>query len=289
MQYQQYTQQSLDRDYNNRQTVKNFEQILASWQDTSKRARQFYIHFDDIKYGLSNRESIDIFPAKHANQPAILFIHGGYWQSMDKKFFHFLAPMWVDRGVNFIFINYPLAPHASITEITNSIQRALHWIYQHAADYQINRDQLYLVGHSAGAHLASYLLTVDWQQLSPKIPNNLIKGIAALSGIYNLGPIQNCFVNRVLKLTDVEVSQFSPIRLVPMVQPSLLLAVGEQEAIGFHDQQQAFGESWQRYLPYLKQIQVKGVNHYTMLDQLGEAGSPLFSKVSQQFGLFSTG
>ncbi|MCX4026560.1 alpha/beta hydrolase [Endozoicomonas sp. SM1973] len=287
MQYQQYTQESLDRDYNNRQAVTNFDQILSSWQEASKKARQFYVHFDDIRYGLSNRETLDVFPAKQANQPAILFIHGGYWQSMDKKFFHFLAPIWVDRGVNFIFINYPLAPHETLTGITSSIQRALHWFYQHAADYKINPDQLFLMGHSAGAHLASYLLTIDWQRLSPKIPNDAIKGVTALSGIYNLTPIQQSFVNSVLKLSDEEVSHYSPFRLKPLMKPSLLLAVGDQEIKGFHDQQQAFGDSWRRYLPQLKEIKVKGVNHFTILDQLGEAGSPLFIKVSQQLGLLN--
>lgn len=286
MQYQKYTQESLDREYNNRHSVTNFDRILSSWQEASKKARQYYIHFDDIKYGQCNRESLDIFPAKKANQPAILFIHGGYWQSMDKKFFHFLAPMWVDRDINFVFINYPLAPHENITGIASSIQRALHWWYQHAGDYRINQDQLYIVGHSAGAHLASYLLTIDWQKESPKIPNNAVKGVVALSGIYDLAPIQQCFINRVLRLTDDEVKELSSLRLTPVAKPSMLLAVGEQETKGFHDQQQAFSESWQRYLPNLKQVRIKGSNHYTIVDQLSEAGSPLFIKMSQQFGLF---
>ena len=89
-----------------------------------------------------------------------------------------------------------------------------------------------------------------------------------------------------MKLSDEEVKQFSSLRLAPVATPSLLLAVGDQETKGFHEQQQAFAESWQRYLPNLEQARIKGVNHFTILDQLSEAGSPLFVKVGQQLALF---
>ena len=55
-------------------------------------------------------ETIDLFPARKGDGSCMMFIHGGYWRSLDKKDFSFLAPAWVGAGVSLAVVNYDLCP-----------------------------------------------------------------------------------------------------------------------------------------------------------------------------------
>src|SRR5205085_9450422 len=122
---------------------------------------------------------------------------GGYWQMFDKSQFHFIAEAFRSHDVTTVLINYPLAPAASMDEIVTSCRKAMLWLQQNLAELNGDPDQLYIMGHSAGAHLAAMLIDEGWAK------NNAVncKGVCGLSGIFNLVPIQLSNLNNILNLT----------------------------------------------------------------------------------------
>jgi arylformamidase len=86
--YKEYDQASLDRQYNARATIPDFQQIVEEWNRRSEQFRNGVSMFGDQRYGSGERELLDLFPAKE-NSPLLVFLHGGYWQAMDKRVFHF--------------------------------------------------------------------------------------------------------------------------------------------------------------------------------------------------------
>jgi arylformamidase len=78
-------------------------------------------------------EQLDFFPAEQAGAPLLVFIHGGYWRSLDKSDFTFIVPAYRRAGFNVALTNYTLSPHASVEEITRQQLRAFAWLYRRSA------------------------------------------------------------------------------------------------------------------------------------------------------------
>ena len=99
-----------DRMYNNRALVPEHETHFARWRDTSAQARKAHRCMLDVAYGQGPNESLDIFPAEQAHAPVVVFIHGGYWRSLDKSDFSFVAGPFVAQGCAVAVANYDFTP-----------------------------------------------------------------------------------------------------------------------------------------------------------------------------------
>ena len=109
----------------------------------SARARTMTCHLD-LRYGEQPGETIDLFPARKGDGSCMMFIHGGYWRSLDKKDFSFLAPTCVDGGISLAVVNYDLCPKVSMEEIVRQMLRASRWLWLHAEEYGMDQDRLYV-------------------------------------------------------------------------------------------------------------------------------------------------
>ena len=87
-----------DRMYNNRALVPDFADHFTHWQTASAQARERLKGHLDLPYGDGPGETLDIFPAAQPNAPVVIFIHGGYWRSLDKSDHSFVAPALHDMG-----------------------------------------------------------------------------------------------------------------------------------------------------------------------------------------------
>ena len=125
----------LSREYNNRELFPDHARHFARWAETSARARRSMTCYLDRAYGASPGETLDIFPSRQGDGSALMFIHGGYWRSLDKKDFSFLAPAWVDAGVSLVVVNYDLCPKVSVERIVQQMLAASVWLYRHAEQY----------------------------------------------------------------------------------------------------------------------------------------------------------
>jgi arylformamidase len=195
-----YDQASLDSQYNNRLQVPDFQDYLDRWERRSRETEKALPVVKDIPYGPLPRQRLDVYPASTPQSKTLVFIHGGYWQMLDKALFHFLASGFRSYGITTVLLTYPLAPEASIGQMVLSCRRAVQWLYDHIADYGGDPGQLYVAGHSAGGHLAAMLAATDWNRLGFRVPANVLKGFCFISGLFDLAPIQLSYLNTVLQI-----------------------------------------------------------------------------------------
>ncbi|MES2455708.1 MAG: alpha/beta hydrolase [Bacteroidota bacterium] len=111
-----------------------------------------------------------------AAQDVIIFIHGGSWSSGKKETYWWLGRNFARKGVVAVLINYSLAPEAQYGQMGTDCALALKWVQAHIADYGGNPDRIFLMGHSAGAHLAE-LINSDPQYLKAAGIANPVKGL----------------------------------------------------------------------------------------------------------------
>ena len=269
----------IDRQLNLRARWPDHPAYMAQWAAGSAAARQHLNGHLDIAYGDDGGEKLDLFLPKSllpesgpARPPLLVFIHGGYWQGLDKADFSYLAPAFLDAGIAFASLNYDLAPRVTVAEIVAQIRRAFPWLVRHAETHGFDGERIFVAGHSAGGHLAVMaLLTVT----------ESIRGACSVSGVYELEPLRQSYHQEVLKLDDATVRTMSPARLLPERAAPLILAVGSDETEEFQRQQEELAAAWQaRGLP-VRVVDLPGRHHFSAVDALGEVGHPLFAAVRE--------
>jgi arylformamidase len=272
------------REYNNRELFPEHPRHFARWAEASARARGTMTCYLDRAYGDSPAETLDIFPARKGDGSALLFIHGGYWRSLDKRDFSYLAPAWVDAGVSLVVVNYGLAPAVTVERIVQQMLAASAWLYRHAGDYGMDEDRLFVSGHSAGGHLAAMMLAVLWPVYERVLPKDLYKGALAVSGVYDLRPlVQVQWLNGDLRLDEAAAHKLSPAFLPPATRAPLTLAVGGLESSEFKRQNALLAQRWKSVLA--RDVPMPGKDHFTVVDGLADRASPLFAATRRMMGL----
>ncbi len=264
------------REYNARAMVPEHPQFFARWEALSARARATMICYLDRRYGEMPGETMDIFPARKGDGSCMMFIHGGYWRSLDKADFSFLAPAWVDAGVSLAVVNYDLCPKVTVAEIVLQMLRASSWLYVNAEQYGMDEDRLYVGGHSAGGHLTAMMMAAHWPVFDARLPKDLFKGALAISGIYDLRPlVQVDWLNPDLRLDEAAALKVSPVFLPPATRAPVMTCVGGSESAEFKRQNALLGARWKGV--FAGDIAVPGANHFAVVDALANQSSPLFS------------
>jgi arylformamidase len=205
----------------------------------------------------------------------MMFIHGGYWRSLDKRDFSFLAPAWVDAGVSLAVVNYDLCPKVTMEEIVRQMLRASRWLWLHAEEYGMDQDRLYVSGHSAGGHLTAMLMTALWPVFDSRLPKDLWKGGLAISGLYDLRPLVSVdWLNVDLRLDQDAALRLSPAFFPPATRAPVMTAVGGDESSEFLRQNELLGSRWKS--AFAGDITLKGANHFSIMDALAEEKGALY-------------
>jgi arylformamidase len=264
------------REYNNRNLVPDHDRYFERWAADSARARSTMSCYVDRRYGDAAGESMDLFPARKGDGSCMMFIHGGYWRSLDKADFSFLAPAWVDAGVSLAVVNYDLCPKVTVEEIVRQMLRASRWLYLNAEQFGMDEDRLFVSGHSAGGHLTAMLMAALWPVFDARLPRDLFKGGLAISGVYDLRPIvQVDWLNGDLKLDEATALKLSPLFLPPATRAPVMTCVGGNESSEFKRQNALLGERWRG--AFAGDIAMPGRHHFSVIDGLGEQSSNLFA------------
>lgn len=279
--YKDYTQEELDLQYNVRAGIPETEEIFARWQNDSAATRRRLADRlrEDLRYGDDPAQGIDFFAAAKSGQPLVVFIHGGYWQSLDKAHFSYLAEAYVDNGLNFATIDYRLTPSVSMDEIVEDCRQAIAYLARHAVDLGFDLDRFFITGSSAGGHLVAAMASTDWSLRG--LPADLITGGCALSGLYDLEPIRLCYLNKVIGMDQAMAHRCSPTRHVPSNAPPLLLSYGGAETQEFDNQQEDFAAAWRAQGNDCTIMPQSDGHHFDMVDRLGDNSTALFKAVHE--------
>jgi arylformamidase len=272
--------QWLDAMYNNRALVPDFARHFEAWKSQSAHVRQTQAAHLDLSYGTGINESLDIFPAASSQRasgkaPVLMFIHGGYWRSLDKADHSFIAPPFTQQGICTVIPNYALCPAVTVPDIALQMVQALAWVYRHIAAYGGDPERISVIGHSAGGHLAAMVLAAQWKKVGADLPADLVKAALSISGLFDLAPIQKTpFLKDDLRLTDAAVLQASPAYWPAPTHGTLFSAVGADESPEFIRQNQLIQKAWGRQaVPVCEAL--PGLNHFSVLSALCDAGHRL--------------
>jgi arylformamidase len=264
--------------YNPRLTVTGYEQVLERWNRDSERARARLECYLDVPYGGGETETLDLFRAKGRSRGLLMFIHGGYWRSLDKKRFSFVAPPLVDAGVTVAVVNYALCPAVGVADIVMQMVQASAWLYRNGANFGAPAGRLAVYGHSAGGHLAAMMLACDWPAYSRDLPRKVVSGAVSISGLYDLTEIAKVpSINSDVRLTEKAAIKVSPAFLPPATDSPFTTALGADENEGFHIQNRIIAKKWVGV--HRADISCEGKNHFTVLDDLGNPASRMFKSV----------
>lgn len=273
----------LDREYDNRARVPGHVAHFERWARDSALARADGRALLDVSYGLGPNEKLDIFPApRHAGMPpapVLVFIHGGWWRSLDKADQSFIAPPFVQGGACVVVPNYALCPAVTIPEIVLQMVRALAWVYRHIAAHGGDPNRITVAGHSAGGHLAAMLLACEWSRVGSDLPAALVKNAMSISGLHELEPLMRTpFLRASLRLTPAQVKKASPALLpAPPLRGSrgwLYALAGADESSEFLRQNRLIRQTWgARVVPVCEAL--PGLNHFGILDALAQPGHRL--------------
>ncbi|HJV85514.1 MAG TPA: alpha/beta hydrolase [Noviherbaspirillum sp.] len=262
------------QQYNARAMIPDHPYVFTRWLKDSAHARRTHAALLDLTYGDDSGERLDFFPAPRSDAPLLVFIHGGWWRSLDKSDFSFIAPAYTRAGFNVALTNYTLAPQASISDIVRQQLRALAWLYRNAEKYDFDPRRIVVAGHSAGAHLAAMMMAAIWPAFGEDLPRDLVKGGILMSGVFDLDPILHTdFVNVDLKLAEDDVDVLSPARMPQAHDAPFVTACGGLESEEFKRQTALLETAWEA--AHRTQVALPDANHLTICDAFATPGHAL--------------
>jgi arylformamidase len=191
--------------------VPDAQEINEEYQRSSAEIVSQQSSHVDISYDIGGeRQSLDLFtPNTESPSPILVFVHGGYWKVNSKNLRRFPAQAYAGNGIAWAPINYRLAPEFSIDEIVHDGRNAIAWLYRNAKNFNCDPNKIYVAGNSAGGHMVAMLCAHGWQS-GYDVPDEVVKGGCALSGLFDLEPLLQAEANEWLKMDTETARRNSP-------------------------------------------------------------------------------
>ena len=254
-----------EAEYNNRARVPDHPAVMQRWRETAEAARAAHPPME-LAYGPGPREVMDLFEAA-PGAPVAVFLHGGYWQALDRSWFSGLAPALARHGVSLAVPSYDLCPAVRLGTILRQVRRAVETIRARTGTRPV------VFGHSAGGHMAACMLS-----------EGRASAAVAISGVFDLAPLIPTSLNTALDLDDREAAALSPIHW-PIPNGStpggtvLDCIVGADESPEFLRQSRMMADHWAAQGVETRYEALAGLNHFTVLDPLFDGNSALVRRI----------
>src|SRR5262245_27793206 len=268
-------------EYNNRARIANADEILARilQGSTDYRAQAAARRPEDLnlRYGATPRQIIDLFRSDAgADAPLAVFIHGGFWRSLDPTHFSQVAKGLNGRGIDVALAGYDLCPQVTIGAIVDEMRAACVYLWKQFAK------RLLVFGHSAGGHLAAALFATDWQKHGA--PDDLVPVATGISGVYELTPLIQTPMNDDFRLDEAEAHRQSPLFWTPPAGRPFDLIVGEAESNEFLRQSRTLADAWGKAGVLTRYQAPAGANHFTVIEPLADPASEMVERLVQLAG-----
>ncbi|QGZ93312.1 alpha/beta hydrolase [Terricaulis silvestris] len=252
----------LEKQYNNRARVPDSAAIIASWARDAAAYREIKPP-RMIAYGDGERHSIDLFEAGEG--PVVMYIHGGYWQALDKSFHSIHARGLNQLGITVAVPSYDLCPAVAIGDIIRQLRHACISLHEAV------RAPIIASGHSAGGHLAVCMLASE----------DYVPAAYSISGLFELSPLIETSLNEKLQLTPERATAYSPIFWPAPEGKTLDAVVGADESSEFLRQSAAIVTAWGEDGVNTRYEEIDGANHFTVIAPLVDPSSAMCERLKQ--------
>jgi arylformamidase len=260
-----------EAEYNNRARVPEHPALMAGWVKDAAAYREKNPP-RLLRYGSGERHRIDLF-AGSSDGPIVVFIHGGYWQSLDGSSFSHCARGLNAHGISVAVPTYDLCPAVSVADIITQMRMACRELAKLG-------HPLVVSGHSAGGHLAACMLATDWPALDASLPKELVSAAYAISGLFDLPPLVATSINNALRLDQASAKAASPLFWAAPVRGSLDAVVGGNESAEYFRQSRSIAETWGERIA-TRFATVPGANHFTAIAPLADPNSPMVLRLKE--------
>jgi acetyl esterase/lipase len=185
----------------------------------------------NMSYGSDPQHRLDVYApsaAAAAPRPVVVFWHGGRWRFGDKADYRFVGAALAGSGCVAVLPNYRHYPQVKMPGFMDDAARAALWAVAHAGDFGGDQRRVYLMGHSAGAHMAA-LLTLDSRYFTAAgQPAPHVAGVIGLSGAYDFLPLLEADVQDMFGPPQ-NYPESQPINFVRAGAPPMLLVHGLED------------------------------------------------------------
>lgn len=252
--------------YNNRALVPDHPAVMQRWREAAEAARAAHPPVE-IAYGHGPREVMDLFSSGDG-APVAVFLHGGYWQALDKDWFSGLAPALLAQGVSLAIPSYDLCPDVRLGTILRQVRAAVETVRERTGTRPV------VFGHSAGGHMAACMLS-----------EGRASAAVAISGVFDLAPLIPTSLNKALDLDEREAAALSPVHW-PVPNGStpggtvLDCLVGAEESPEFLRQSRMMADHWSAHGVETRCEALPGLNHFTVLDPLFDPESSMVTRIA---------
>ncbi|HUN24579.1 MAG TPA: alpha/beta hydrolase [Anaerolineales bacterium] len=199
--------------------------------------RQHRRFAQNIRYGAGVRNRLDIYsPTKTEQNPVLIWVHGGSWNSGDKQLYVPLAARLVPNGIITVLVNYGLYPQVIHPQQAQDVATAIGWTLRNIHYFGGDPKQVFVCGHSAGAHLTALALLDERFCSAQRFTPQDLAGWIGVSGPYYLPQLMR-FLREERHYNGAEVvaamggprhlEETSPIRYVRQEMCKSLILHGE--------------------------------------------------------------
>ena len=186
-----------------------------------------------IAYAKGARHTLDVCRPKTATAaPVIVFFYGGGWRSGSKRTYRYVAKALARRGYVAVLPDYRIYPPARYPDFLDDGALAVRWVKDNAKRFGGDAQKIFLMGHSAGAHIAAMLaIDATWLQKVGLVPGRDIAGLIGISGPYDFLPLKDETLKIIFGGANRPETQ--PIsHVTPGAPPALLLTGGKDDVVG---------------------------------------------------------
>ncbi|KAB0802649.1 hypothetical protein PPYR_04835 [Photinus pyralis] len=234
----------------------------------------------NVAYGYAEKEKLDIYGTDlPPDAPIFVYIHGGYWQQLDKDISAYLVESFHRKDIKVIVIGYTLCPNCTLKEIVQEIRNAYVKCLEYAK--KCGSKGIYVGGHSAGGHLTASLFQEFFCSM-PEVDQHYLKGVVCISGVYDLVPIVRTYVNDALGLTEELAKELSPLHQSIRANKTIhfLVLIGQHESPAFHEQSTSFYQKLVESGYNAELVEIKDVDHFTIVENLNDTNSKIFTLIT---------
>lgn len=239
----------------------------------------------NLPYGDSFRQQLDIYGVNlPTDAPIIVYVHGGFWQGMNKHTSSYAVKPYIEHQAKVIVIDFDLCPDVTLSEVIKQFQKAASRVFSYAGDHRPK--SISFIGHGSGAHLITYLLTEDMIARLGTDKFNLLKHIYLISGIYDVSELRNTkAVNRenLLSITDDNVNELSPLKqnFAHLKKYDIVFDayVGGDESPTIQKQSREFVAHLKMEKLHANYHAMEGYDHFNVVEKLSEIDYDITQKI----------